>query len=189
MRFLSTLATLLLGLAVVFWAPATKAHCPDHAHCDEEPPPAVVYVSVSGLALTPDHNQINGPLGYLSDGEAFPLEAGDVFSFAPVTLQDGAIISSLICVFRDDSVGGYIQASLIRGPINTVDPVIPLQIVANTGTSEFGANADFQERSGPADAARALVDNSQYGYFLRVDFLNGPGGVSLSLRGCIMDYE
>ncbi len=46
MRSLSTLATLLLGLAVVFWAPAAKAHCPHggdatHEHCGGgEPPPA-----------------------------------------------------------------------------------------------------------------------------------------------------
>jgi len=38
MRYLSTLATLLLGLAVVFWAPAAKADCPHndndaHQHC------------------------------------------------------------------------------------------------------------------------------------------------------------
>ncbi len=38
MRSLSTLATLLLGLAVVFWAPAAKADCPHnnddtHQHC------------------------------------------------------------------------------------------------------------------------------------------------------------
>ena len=43
MRNLSTLATLLLGLAVVFWAPAAKAHCPhanhpDPEHCSVEPP-------------------------------------------------------------------------------------------------------------------------------------------------------
>ena len=40
MRFLSTLATLLLGLAVIFWAPAAKAHCPhgsDVKHCPGEP--------------------------------------------------------------------------------------------------------------------------------------------------------
>ncbi len=38
MRSLSTLATLLLGLAVVFWAPTAKADCPHndndtHQHC------------------------------------------------------------------------------------------------------------------------------------------------------------
>ncbi len=37
MRSLATLATLLVGLAVVFWAPTAKAHCPGHAHCGEEP--------------------------------------------------------------------------------------------------------------------------------------------------------
>lgn len=53
MRTLPTFATLLLGLAVVFWAPVAKAHCPhgndeNHSHCDggeppqEEAKPAVV---------------------------------------------------------------------------------------------------------------------------------------------------
>ncbi len=42
MRSLSTLATLLVGLAIVFWAPTAKADCPhkdtnfDHKHCDSE---------------------------------------------------------------------------------------------------------------------------------------------------------
>ncbi len=42
MRSISTLATLLVGLAVVFWAPAAKAHCPHggddtHEHCGGAP--------------------------------------------------------------------------------------------------------------------------------------------------------
>ncbi len=42
MRSLSTLATLLLGLAVVFWAPVAKAHCPHGGdtipeHCGGDP--------------------------------------------------------------------------------------------------------------------------------------------------------
>jgi len=42
MRTLSTLATLLLGLAVVFWAPAANADCPHngndtHQHCGGDP--------------------------------------------------------------------------------------------------------------------------------------------------------
>ena len=47
MRTLATLATLLVGLAFVFWAPTAKADCPHnssttHQHCDggEPPPPA-----------------------------------------------------------------------------------------------------------------------------------------------------
>ena len=45
MRSLSTLATLLLLLAVVFWAPPAKADCPhgtkvNHPHCDGVEPPA-----------------------------------------------------------------------------------------------------------------------------------------------------
>ncbi len=43
MRTLSSLTTLLVGLVVVFWAPAAKAHCPHdksttHEHCAVEPP-------------------------------------------------------------------------------------------------------------------------------------------------------
>ena len=60
MRTLPTFATLLLGLAVVFWAPAAKAHCPhgndeNHSHCDggeppqEEAKPAVVRDSNGNL--------------------------------------------------------------------------------------------------------------------------------------------
>ncbi len=37
MQSLSTLATLLLGLAVVFWAPPAKADCPDQIIEDNEP--------------------------------------------------------------------------------------------------------------------------------------------------------
>ncbi len=47
MRTASTLATLLVGLAVVFWAPAAKAHCPHgnsttREHCGGEPPGATL---------------------------------------------------------------------------------------------------------------------------------------------------
>ena len=58
MRSLSTLATLLLGLAVVFWAPAAKADCPHndddaHQHCggeQQQPPPVrPQYLGNSGV--------------------------------------------------------------------------------------------------------------------------------------------
>ncbi len=44
MRTLSKLAILLAGLAVAFWAPAAKAHCPhgnstNQDHCPGDPPP------------------------------------------------------------------------------------------------------------------------------------------------------
>jgi hypothetical protein len=52
---LVTLATLLLGLAVVFWAPAAKAHCPHgnsttHEHCPGEPPPPPPEATLGDLA-------------------------------------------------------------------------------------------------------------------------------------------
>ena len=54
MRTLSTLATLLLGLAVVFWAPAAKAHCPHGGevipeHCGGTPPVRPQYLGNSGV--------------------------------------------------------------------------------------------------------------------------------------------
>ncbi len=57
MRSLSALATLLLGLAFVFWAPAAKADCPHgtkniHPHCDGvEPPPPEVTLDVLGCSV------------------------------------------------------------------------------------------------------------------------------------------
>ena len=43
MRYLVTLTSLLLGLAIVFWAPVATAHCPhsnppNDEHCPGEPP-------------------------------------------------------------------------------------------------------------------------------------------------------
>ena len=59
MRTLATLATLLVGLAFIFWAPAANADCPhgtktDHPHCDvvEPPPPgAPVVVDATGALV------------------------------------------------------------------------------------------------------------------------------------------
>ena len=69
------------------------------AGCESPAPPAGP-VSLNGLALVADkYTQASGTskeLGYLADGEAFAFEAGDVFSFAPVQLQHGKTIKSLI---------------------------------------------------------------------------------------------
>ncbi len=53
MRTLSTLATLLLGLAVVFWAPAANADCPHndddtHQHCGT-PDTGASFAALSGV--------------------------------------------------------------------------------------------------------------------------------------------
>ena len=48
MRTPVTAAILLVGLAIVFWAPAAKAHCPHgnsttHEHCGGGEPPNFAY--------------------------------------------------------------------------------------------------------------------------------------------------
>ena len=86
MRTLATLATLLVGLAVVFWAPAAKAHCPGHAHCgDGNLGPLPVLVD------SDDPPKVVGP--------AFPLSFGPtvmvVFTFEEQTYQLVGTPSSL----------------------------------------------------------------------------------------------
>ena len=61
MRSLSTLATLLLGLAVVFWAPAAKADCPHnnddtHQHCGGGAPATSNEFRFIGFTDTDDVN-------------------------------------------------------------------------------------------------------------------------------------
>lgn len=152
------------------------------------------FVSLNGLSLVADSYTIamgsSNAIGYLSDGEAIAFQAGDIFSFAPVQLPDKAKIQEIICVVKDNTASGYIQVNLLRGPINTTDPVIPLQIIAVAGTSPSNVDPDFIQISGDADTALAEVNNEEYGYFFRVDFLdNGAGEVAeLTTRGMVVRY-
>ena len=124
MRSLSTLATLLLGLGVVFWAPAAKAHCPGHEHCDEEPPlaPPVVVDSIGavvGLAV--------GPFGGIHGQVLLRLDDG-----RPVILRVeadrmlyGDELQSLLpgCLGPFYVVTGSVPELLL--PLATVGPVGP----------------------------------------------------------------
>jgi len=129
-------------------------------------------------------------IGYLVDGQAFAYEKGSAFTFAPVQLPDGALVTGIKCVVKDNSETGYIQANLIRGPINIVDPAYTSQIVAYASTPTVGPSPNFQEIFGTANANYAAVDNTSYGYFFRVDFLSNPGinDKNLTLRGCVVSY-
>jgi hypothetical protein len=46
-------------------------------------------------------------------------------------LPHGAMIKTLQCVVRDNTSQGYIQVTLNRGPINTTDPIVPMQTIAS----------------------------------------------------------
>lgn len=169
-------------------------------------------VSLNGVALVADQfTQTTGrskKLGYLADGEAFAFEEGDVFSFAPVQLHHGKTIKSLRCVMKDNTTEGYIRAHLMRGPINTVDPVVgPSRVIGSVATKPDEAATDFIERLSNVNPALGKIDNTKYGYFLRVDFKDNPGrkgreitlgirgcvgrkdwGITLGIRGCVIEY-
>jgi len=151
------------------------------------------YASLNGIALVPDPYKKSKVLGYLSDGEAFAFQTGNVFSFAPIQLPHGAIIDKLRCVVKDNTLTGSIKVNLLRGPINITDAVTPVQVIASTVTLPATVSSAFQEISQNANPSFAVVDNTKYGYFFRVYFLAAPAQVGtnvlLSLRGCIVEYE
>jgi len=159
------------------------------------PPPGVTllpaaHASVNGVALVGDP-YTGSTVNYLSDGSGYGAKAGDTFSFAPIQLPQGATIRRLKCVVRDDSPQGYVQITLIRGPINAADGVLPLQLIAHAVTWPATDDANFIEVSGGAQAALAVVNNANYGYLLRADFLDAPapgGRPALMVRGCSVEY-
>ncbi len=114
MRTLSTLATLLLGLAVVFWAPAAKAHCPhgndpNHEHCGGgEPPPPAALCSVQPVW----GNNIDDPTRFIlvmNDEAICDQETGLVWEQSPSTALQPAqagLISALFLGCYDKIVGG-----------------------------------------------------------------------------------
>jgi hypothetical protein len=146
--------------------------------------------SLNGIALHPDKGAI---LGYLTDGTAFGKVAGDTFSFAAIQLPHSTEIQGLSCVLRDNDILGYIQINLIRGPINTADPVIPVQTIAGVRTLPEDVDPNLQLLSDSADPTRNLVDNRNFGYFFRVDFLDVTADPfnqgAVALRGCTVELD
>ena len=143
MRTLATLATLLVGLAFVFWAPAAKAHCPGHEHCGEEPPPPSlsppVVVDSTGAVV----GQVNGRTSLVSVEILFRLDDGRLVTglkveankvpfgpelrsvslecLGPFSVETGfasAIFLPLVAVGPDDIL--YIADDLsVAGPVTT----------------------------------------------------------------------
>ncbi len=86
MRSLSTFATLLLGLAVVFWAPAAKAHCPHgnsftHEHC---PSPPESGATLGDLECSTDQIAKYDGTDWVCD-----VDRGVKFVFVTSTLSEG----------------------------------------------------------------------------------------------------
>ncbi len=109
MRSLSTLATLLLGLAVVFWAPTAKAHCPHPNHCGGgEPPPPAALCSIQPVW----GNNIDDPTRFIlvmNDEAICDQETGLVWEQSPSTdLQpaQAGLISALFLGCYNKIVGG-----------------------------------------------------------------------------------
>jgi hypothetical protein len=84
MRTLATLATLIVGLAFVYWAPTAKADCPhkgtnfDHKHCDGEEPPLPPGVTLGDLSCSGGNiARFNGTDWYCESRTPGPLVVRD----------------------------------------------------------------------------------------------------------------
>jgi hypothetical protein len=149
------------------------------------------FVSLNGLALVGAPNHPGSLVGYLGDGTGFNVNQGHTFSYAPIQLPHGAEIKKLTCVVRDNTPVGYLQVHLQRGPIAATSPPLAEGIAVVVTYAET-ASPDFQEISGDSsNPPAAIVDNTKYGYFLRVDFLDAPElagpEAPLKVRGCSVE--
>ena len=152
--------------------------------------------SLNGIALVADPHQksrgFSKDVGFLTNGEGVPFEAGAVISYAPIQLPHGATIQGIRCVVRDNAAAGHLLVQLVRGSIATGSSSSSSDTIASISTEGLASNPDFQELSVDAREDVAEVDNANYGYFLRVDFVNAPApsgpSPALSVRGCIVEH-
>ncbi len=157
----------------------------------------VSYTSLSGNALTSDPLTVyygNGrEIGYLVTGAAIAFQPGDAFCSAPVQLPHGAKITGFDCVVRDNTTVGYIDALLLRGPINTDYSEIESDIIASEFTNPSFSQPDYVVLSdGFVDQKYTTVDNTRFGYYLDVRFIDNPicpgSHPCLGFRGCVIEY-
>lgn len=157
----------------------------------------VSYTSLSGNALTSDPSTkyygYGKEIGYLVTGEAIAFQPGDAFCSAPVQLPHGARITGFDCVVRDNTTVGYIDALLIRGPINTDYSETESDIIASEFTNPSLSQPDYIELSdGFVDPKYTAVDNTRFGYYIDVRFIDNPDCPGphpcLGFRGCVIEY-
>ena len=141
---------------------------------------SLVSLNGNSLIVAP---RATGVVGYTGTGIGFAATEGDTFSVAPIQLPHGAEILGIQCGVEDSDNPGRIDILLQRGSISTTDPADLIADVFTGGTDMGG----FRQVS-DVTPAFAVVDNSNFGYFFRVDFLDvtasGVAAQAIALSGC-----
>ena len=149
------------------------------------------FASMTGSAFT---NAVD--IGFSELIGAFPKRSGNVLAIASIQLPHGANIQSLRCVVGDTLRKGYITASLIRASVKARVPGNLPEVVASISSSRKESQ-DVIELSRYADTALARVDNRNYGYYIRVEFVGArqiqqaiPETMpALFIRGCTINVN
>ena len=133
--------------------------------------PSILYagvLSIPASALLPKNNGVS----YSTNGAY--LGVGDTVAapsfLAPVFLQQGATITDIILEAYDNSgdpeFGGHVIMNLVALRYNTIG------VIATLGTGKGAAPGDTRVTA----TSNAVVDNSEFGYGISVDIINGSGG-------------
>lgn len=143
------------------------------------------FVSVPGSVVRPSSSNSSATL--LADATITTGQAGDTFNLGAVQLPDMAEIVGMRCSLRDPDSAGRINILLQRRLLGTTGFS---DIIASIATSGAEVTQGFVLRSAQANAAFAFVDNQNYTYFFRVDFLDATITVNgIALQGCSIEIR
>jgi hypothetical protein len=143
-------------------------------------------VSIAGAALRPDRP--GNELGGLSNGSVYAYDLGDTFTFASLSLPDGATLTRFDCTIKDEDSTAYLQANLLRADLD--DPsVFSSDYIGGAYTFPANNSPDYIRYGNVTDAAFSVVDNASFTYYIRVDFLDVTSTfATVGLMGCSVEY-
>lgn len=168
-----------LGLAVLAPVAAPEAHAAKRGS-----------VSVSAAAFTDDSGDEDCRVAkaafavYRSDPDAV---AEDCDLTAPISLPDGADLSSLECTVVDGHLQNAITAHLVRVSLASGDPDT---VFVTNGSGAGGAIEILRDELATAGTGR--VDNAAYAYYLAAAFSGTDftdAGLALRVYGCTVAFE
>jgi len=142
------------------------------------------FVAVPGNAVRPSHS--SSSVTSLADGSITAAQTGSTFNFGSVQLPDQKVILGMKCWLRDPEATGYIQILLLRHELGATG--FAGDSIASTATSPATITSGFVEQSATANSNFAVVDNANFTYFLRVDFLDVTITTNgIAFRGCSIE--
>lgn len=144
------------------------------------------YVMVPAVAFQPDSPAGNYSRfwGELSVPNGSP--GGYTYFSAPVILPHGARLTGLTVYYRDtDADGATVTVEMLRKPVPSMSSGESLNLFINSTRIGFG---DLYETDSTPEPSRAVVDNSQYAYYLAALIYATPPGGYLNLMAVRIDY-